>query len=139
LKFGVNVVYIYYPLGAIIYAKDMNRLAAFYAAMGFHQREVDPTCIVLQGLDAELSIIQAPGVIANSIDLGSPPQQRTMTPIKLVFIVDAIEETAVLINTHGGRVDRGKARWRFGEYFLQDAVDPEGNILQIREQVVAEK
>lgn len=120
--------------GAVVYAKDMVTLASFYEALGFEQTSQDEGYTALQHGDSELSIIQAPQEIADQITVAEPAEMRTQTPIKLVFLVASIEQTAVQINTHGGRVDRGQARWDFGDFYVQDAVDPEGNILQLRER-----
>ncbi len=120
--------------GAVIYARDMKLLVQFYEALGFEVlvREDDHTSLGSGG--AELMIVQAPPEIVESIDMTTPAEMRTHTPIKLVFVVASIEAVAKKINTHGGRVDRGQARWDFGDYYVQDAVDPEGNIVQLRER-----
>ncbi len=81
----------------------------------------------------ELTIVQAPPNIADEIALADPPVSRVYTPLKLVFLVPSIESAAKVLNDHGGRIDRGQARWEMGDFYVQDAVDPEGNIFQLRE------
>lgn len=120
--------------GAVVYAKSMSRLVRFYEALGFAVSEAEPDYTLLLANGTELNLIQAPKAIAESISVATPAEMRTHTPIKLVFLVDSIETTAAQINAHGGRVDRGQARWDFGHYYVQDAVDPEGNIIQLRER-----
>ena len=82
----------------------------------------------------ELTVVQAPENIAAEIEMANPAVARVNTPLKLVFVVESIEASAARINELGGRVDRGQARWEMGNYYVQDAVDPEGNILQMRER-----
>jgi predicted enzyme related to lactoylglutathione lyase len=120
-------------MGAVIYAKDMNALVPFYLALGFQVVQADDSFTQLSTANSELTLIQAPQEIAANITLSAPAAARSETPVKLVFLVASIERTADEINRTGGRVDRGQHRWDFGEYFVQDAVDPEGNIIQLRE------
>ncbi|MFN3236901.1 MAG: VOC family protein [Pseudomonadales bacterium] len=120
-------------MGAVLYAKDMQVLVSFYTALGFQVVQSDETYTLLSGAQTELTVIQAPREIADNITLSTPAAARSETPIKLVFLVASIERAAEQINQTGGRVDRGQHRWDFGQYFVQDAVDPEGNIIQLRE------
>ena len=121
-------------MGAVLYAKNMEVLVSFYQWLGFELRDQSQDFALLERAGTELSVIQAPDAIADAIDLGDPPESRTQTPIKLVFLVDSIETVSSRLSEHGGRMDRGHARWEFGGYFVQDAVDPEGNIFQLRQK-----
>jgi predicted enzyme related to lactoylglutathione lyase len=121
-------------MGAVLYAKNMQLLANFYQWLGFELTDQSADFTILENAQTELSIIQAPQAIAVSIELGDPAESRAQTPIKLVFLVDSIEAISSRLSKHGGRMDRGHARWEFGPYFVQDAVDPEGNIFQLRER-----
>ena len=121
-------------MGAVLYAKDMAVLVGFYEWLGFELVDQANDFAILKKASTELSIIQAPPVIADSIDLGEPAEFRTQTPIKLVFLVESIEAVSSRLSEHGGRMDRGHARWEFGGYYVQDAVDPEGNIFQLRQK-----
>ena len=122
-------------LGSVMYAKEMNLLVDFYQLLGFSVDTAEPGFTILTRLGTELSIIQAPEVIAAEIEIENPPVSRTETPIKLVFVVDSIEAVAEQLNKRGGRMDRGQARWQLGDFYVQDAVDPEGNIFQLRERM----
>ena len=123
------------PLAAVIYAKDLDRLVAFYAAFGL---SVDETrrgdYAVLTGPQGELSIIQIPAHIASEIEISSPPKVRSATPIKLVFVVSSIDETLKAARLLGGTED-GSKRWQFRGHSIQDAIDPEGNRYQVRESL----
>lgn len=120
-------------IGAVVYAKDRANLQSFYEHLGFSTQEGDDSYSLLKNNESELTLIQAPDEILKQIELGDPVVSRAHIPTKLVFLVDSIEASAALINQQGGRIDRGQARWQFGQYFVQDAVDPEGNIIQLRE------
>jgi catechol 2,3-dioxygenase-like lactoylglutathione lyase family enzyme len=119
---------------AVVYAKDLDRMVAFYAALGL---TVDESArgdyAVLIGSKLELSIVQIPQHIASQIELSDPPRARESTPIKLVFVVSSIDETLEATRPHGGRMKDGSKRWQFRGHAVQDAVDPEGNVYQLRE------
>ncbi|HEY7673048.1 MAG TPA: VOC family protein [Gammaproteobacteria bacterium] len=121
---------------AVIYAKDLERLVAFYAALGLR---VDETkrgdFAVLLGPDLELSIIQIPKQVASQIEISTPPQARTRTPIKLAFFVPSIDQALEATRALGGRVKDDAKRWEFRGHALQDAIDPEGNVFQLRERL----
>lgn len=123
--------------GAVIYAKSLDVMTRFYQGIGYQladqsAEESADFCLLTTG-ESELYVIQIPDAIAGNIEISKPAELRSSTPIKLMFRVDSIVATAELINALGGRIDRGQARWEMGDYFVQDAVDPEGNILQLRE------
>jgi hypothetical protein len=117
-----------------LYAKSLARLAEFYAALGLTVDESVPgDYVVLTGAQMELSIVQIPEHIASQIQLSSPPQARESTPLKLVFVVSSIDETLAATRVLGGREKSGSKRWQFRGHAIQDAVDPEGNVYQLRE------
>ena len=119
---------------AVVYAKNLDRLVDFYGALGFKMDEGKPgDYAVLTAPQMELSIVQIPEHIASQIDLSNPPQVRERTPIKLVFVVSSINEALAATRVLGGRVKDGSKRWQFRGYVIQDAVDPEGNVYQLRE------
>jgi predicted enzyme related to lactoylglutathione lyase len=119
---------------AVVYAKSLGRMVDFYAALGLTLDESNPgDYAVLTGLQMELSIVQIPEHIASQIELSSPPQVRERTPIKLVFVVSSIDEALAATRVLGGRVKEGSKRWQFRGHAIQDAVDPEGNVYQLRE------
>jgi hypothetical protein len=90
---------------------------------------------VLLGPDLELSIIQIPKQVASQIEISTPPQARTRTPIKLAFFVPSIDQALEATRALGGRVKDDAKRWEFRGHALQDAVDPEGNVYQLRERL----
>jgi predicted enzyme related to lactoylglutathione lyase len=117
-----------------MYARDLDRLVEFYTAHGLTVAEAQPgDYAVLTGPHCELSIIQIPRHIAAQIEIQSPPQACENAPIKLVFIVSSIDEALRATRTLGGRIKDGSKRWHFRGHTVQDAIDPEGNVYQLRE------
>jgi len=120
---------------AVVYAKDLDRMVAFYTALGLSLDESarGDYAVLIGGAELELSIVQIPERIASQIKLSDPAQARESTPIKLVFLVPSIDETLAAASLLGGRVKEGSKRWQFRGHAVQDAVDPEGNVYQLRE------
>ena len=57
-------------LAAVMYAKDLDRLVAFYTALGLSVDEAQPgDYAVLTGPQVELSIVQIPEHIASQIEI----------------------------------------------------------------------
>jgi hypothetical protein len=123
-------------LAAVLYAKNLERLAEFYTTSGLVIDESERgDFAVLIGPGVELSIVQVPGPIASQIEISDPPQARSRTPIKLVFFVPSIDVTLAAAGRLGGRIGDGSKRWEFRGHAVQDAVDPEGNQYQLRERL----
>jgi catechol 2,3-dioxygenase-like lactoylglutathione lyase family enzyme len=119
---------------AVVYAKHLDRMVDFYAALGLTVDEaLRGDYAVLTGAELELSIIQIPEHLASQIESANPPQARERTPIKLAFVVSSIDETLAATRLLGGRMKDGSKRWQFRGHAIQDAVDPEGNVYQLRE------
>jgi catechol 2,3-dioxygenase-like lactoylglutathione lyase family enzyme len=119
---------------AVVYAKDLDRMVAFYAALGLSVDQAERgDYAILTGADIELSIVQVPERVASQIEISDPPQVREATAIKLVFFVRSIDGTLAATGPLGGRIKDGSSRWQFRGHSVQDAVDPEGNVCQLRE------
>jgi predicted enzyme related to lactoylglutathione lyase len=121
-------------LAAVMYAKNLDSLVAFYATFGLSVDETERgEYAVLTGPQVELSIIQIPAHLASAIEISSPPKVRSRTPIKLVFVVSSIDEALKAARLLGGRTEESSKRWKFRGHAIQDAIDPEGNQYQLRE------
>ena len=118
--------------GAVIYAKDLSRLAAFYRdlmqATALHEQ---PDHVVLQSADLQLIIHAIPPHIASSITIESPPEPREEQAIKLFFTAPSLDWARATARAGGGAVT-GEP-WTGPGFQACNAIDPEGNILQIRE------
>jgi predicted enzyme related to lactoylglutathione lyase len=120
--------------GAIVFAKDLQRLARFY-------REVanlpvtdgdDRFCVLGEG-PGRLVIQQIPPDFADQIEITSPPQKREETPIKLALAVDDIAAARARAADCGGTLLPPDREWTFGEARVCDGIDPEGNVFQVQQ------
>jgi hypothetical protein len=119
---------------AVMYAKDLDRMVQFYIALGLTVDEAERgDYAVLTGPEIELSIVQVPHQVASQIEISNPPQARERTPIKLAFFVPSIDEALETTRSFGGRAKDGSKRWTFRGHTIQDAIDPEGNVYQLRQ------
>ncbi|MBX3630106.1 MAG: hypothetical protein KF908_09370 [Nitrosomonas sp.] len=123
-----------YPFSAVIYAKDAQCLASFYEDMlSLSRVEEGPGFIFLASEGLELSVVQAPAAIAESIRLTDPPEVREVTPIKLSFQVADIKRTRITVQRLGGGLKEPEATWSWRGALHLDGFDPEGNVFQLRQ------
>lgn len=122
--------------GAVVYAKDLDKLCAFYAAVTeLAVLSVQPDHVVLGGGGFELVVVAIPAHIARSIDIANPPLRREETPIKLIFVVRSIAVARSLAPIHGGELDPPESEWALPGGRVCDGHDPEGNVIQVRERI----
>jgi predicted enzyme related to lactoylglutathione lyase len=62
-----------------------------------------------------------------------PARRREDVPVKLAFAVPSIEDVRHVAASLGGEVDREDDEWDFRGCRHCDGVDPEGNVIQLRE------
>lgn len=118
--------------GLFIYAKDLERLAAFYEAIAgmarLHQSE---ELAVLESPDIQLLIHRIPPAIAAGITIQSPPVRREESALKFFFAVPSLAEAGRVAAGLGGEVF--DERWQGPGFVVCNGCDPEGNIFQLRE------
>lgn len=125
-------------LTAAVYAKDAGRLAAFYAeALGLARVEEGASFVLLAAAGIELAVVQAPHAIAEAIVLTEPPVVREDTPVKLSFRVDDVEAVRPVVACLGGGLGAPDAAWSWRGQLHLDGWDPEGNVFQLRQPLVA--
>lgn len=120
--------------GAVVFAKDMSRVAKFYAEllpMAMVRAERDH--IVLESANLQLVVHAIPKPIARSIAIASPPQRRADSPIKLFFPVASLAEARAKAAALGGELNPREAEWEARGFRACDGHDPEGNVVQLRE------
>ncbi|MEM7252612.1 MAG: VOC family protein [Pseudomonadota bacterium] len=124
-------------IAVVLYVRDLTEMAAFYASLGLVTDELEPEGHALMTAKAvgrapagELCLVQVPGDIARQIEIASPPKARESVPAKLVVGTDSLDETFARLEAAGGR--RVGQRWSFRGWHVEDAVDPEGNVIQLR-------
>ena len=122
------------PAGAVVFAKDLQRVAKFYEELlGLAAAHAESDHAVLASTRYELVIHAIPKRIADSIEISVPPERRGETPIKLYFFVDSIAAARARAPALGSELNPPEAEWESRGFRACDAFDPEGNVLQLRE------
>lgn len=119
---------------AVIYAKDPQRIAAFYehvATMRVLRTAADH--IVLESDWFQLVVLRIPERIAKDIAIATPPARRSGTPIKLVFFVSSLVTARRAAADFGGELFGVEREWTFDGTTVCDGCDPEGNVYQLRQ------
>ncbi len=118
--------------GLFIYAKDLSRLAKFYESfLGMTRAHATPDLVVLRSPDIQLTLHAIPPTIAASVTISDPPAKRDNTALKFFFTVPSLAQAQDLAPSLGGEVLQ--EQWRGPGFTVCNAVDPEGNIFQVRE------
>jgi predicted enzyme related to lactoylglutathione lyase len=120
-------------IGAVLYAKDPERLAAFYAAVaGLQVTGRQESFLVLGSPSSQLVIVRIPKRFADTVEIEAPPTRRERAAIKLVFVVEDIEEARAKAAELGGELNSSSREWEFEGAKVCDGHDPEGNVFQLR-------
>ena len=124
--------------GVLIYAKDFYRLANFYEQVLRMQRlHTDEHIIVLESAALQLVVHAIPAEIATQVHVGAPPQRRADVALKFFVTVPAMAEAAVVAEELGGQVF--DERWKGPGFAVCNAMDCEGNVFQLRENLSADQ
>lgn len=118
---------------AVLYAKDLGALAAFYQrVLGSDALHQEATHVVLPIGGGRLWLHAIPAVHAASIEIARPPVLREDAAIKLSFAVASLSVARRLAEAHGGGVAPPERAWESEGMWHLDAWDPEGNVIQLR-------
>ncbi|MBL9205010.1 MAG: hypothetical protein JNN01_07985 [Opitutaceae bacterium] len=122
--------------GAVLYAKDLDRLAAFYEGL-LEVRVTDsaPTHRVLESAATRLILHAIPAEFAASIEIATPPALREDATTKLMLQVRSLAATRSSAAALGGGVFSPQREWVYGGFRVCDGFDPEGNVVQFCEVV----
>ena len=119
--------------GLVLYAKDKNRVSAFYRqTLGLDVVETAPSYDLLVGPGIEIVVHAIPPSYAASIDISEPPRLREETPFKPVFVVRDLERVRIAAAATGGGLNSVESAWRYHDTLVIDGHDPEGNVVQFR-------
>lgn len=122
-------------LRAAIYAKDLNRLADFYAALldltVIDREPGEFACLAPADAVFELNVVAVPAAIAAQIVISDPPERREATPIKLSFVVSDLAATRKRARDLGGILDDAPTEWTWRGTSRCNGVDPEGNVFEV--------
>ena len=120
-------------MGLLIYAKRSEALAQFYATVaGLQITHREPSLLRLEGSGIELLVHGLPDAIAREISISSPPQRREDCALKLILSVPSLEAARLRVEALGGAWFADES-WRDAESTVCNAMDPEGNVFQLRE------
>lgn len=120
--------------GAVVFAKDLARVAAFYqhvVPMAVQHAGADH--VVLGAGGFELTIHAIPEPIARDVTIAEPPALRDETPIKLILPVASLAEARRRAPGWGGGLGPVGREWAAQGWRACDGHDPEGNVVQFRE------
>jgi predicted enzyme related to lactoylglutathione lyase len=118
--------------GLFVYAVDSDRIASFYEeVLGLARLRQDPELIVLESPDLQLLVHATPAPIAARIAITSPPKKREDTALKFFFTVPSLAAARATAARLGGEVF--SENWRGPGFVVCNAMDPEGNVFQVRE------
>jgi predicted enzyme related to lactoylglutathione lyase len=118
----------------VIYVIDLPKMGAFYEqCFGLVTVESDDSYRLLESEAWTLTLVKAPSRIAAKVEITSPPRRRTDAPIKLTFAVANIAATRVRAAELGGQIDAADTQWVFLGSLRCDGIDPEGNVILLRQ------
>jgi catechol 2,3-dioxygenase-like lactoylglutathione lyase family enzyme len=120
--------------GVVLFANDVDRLTVFYEAVtAFRRVHVEDGLVVLADGGAQLIIHAMPAAIVAQYPIASPPFVREDTAIKPFFRVSSLAEARAVAARHGGALRSPEEEWRARGFRASEAYDPEGNVIQFRE------
>jgi hypothetical protein len=90
--------------------------------------------VVLESTGTQLVVHGIPPEVAATIKITDPPACRAAAAIKPVFFVRSMERVRAAAASLGGRLEAAEQEWSFRGTTVCDGVDPEGNVIQFREQ-----
>jgi catechol 2,3-dioxygenase-like lactoylglutathione lyase family enzyme len=119
--------------GAVLSAKDVSGVAAFYAAVtGLEIAHAEDDHVVLEADAYQLVVRSIPEPLAASIEVSTPPRRRAEVPVEMVFVVSSLAAVRELAPAAGGGLNPREREWELQGQRVCDGHDPEGNIVQFR-------
>lgn len=117
--------------GAVIFTGDHKRLAKFYEGVtGLSVRFADEGITVLGSETFELVIHSLP----NEPGVSDPPHVRQDSYIKPFFPVASLSEAREKAAALGGKLRPKSEEWEARSFRACEANDPDGNVIQFREE-----
>lgn len=121
------------PLLLVVYAQDIQRVAAFYArTLSGRVAETGDGYVLVVDDRCEVAVVQMPRSLIAANPLSDPPHVREHTPLKPSFFVDDLPRVRAAAADTGGAVRAAAAEWEWRAQVHVDGYDPEGNPVQFR-------
>jgi predicted enzyme related to lactoylglutathione lyase len=107
-------------------------MAGFYESLlGMSRVHATPGLVVLRSPDIQLTLHAISPSDSASITITDPPARRDNAAFKFFFTVPSLAEAEALAPSLGGEVL--PEQWQGPGFTVCNAVDPEGNLFQVRE------
>ena len=117
---------------AVLYVRDLEAMAAFYRqCIGLGPVDTGDGYCGLRADGLTLWLVRGQRLPGDGAELDVPARRRSEVPVKLAFDVGSVEEAGGVIATCGGSIT--PTIWEFAGYRRRDAIDPEGNVIQLIE------
>lgn len=118
--------------GLFIYAHDLPRLADFYQTLlSMNRVHASAERVILSSPDLQIVVHALPASLTASLTLAVPAVRREEAAYKFFVTVASLSDAAQCAAALGGEVLA--ERWQGPGFTVCNAVDPEGNIFQLRE------
>jgi extradiol dioxygenase family protein len=115
--------------GAVVYAKDLQRVSAFYGAVtGAAVIDVAEDHVALDVDGFVLTVVAIPAFIADTFEIASPPERREDAAVKVVLPVADVAAVRATAAALGGVLDPADREWTIAGVVRCDGHDPEGNV-----------
>lgn len=119
--------------GAVIFASNVDRIAAFYAAvLGLDEAGRDGDHILLDSPGYQLVVHRIVTGAPAAADAAAPPVRRATAAFKPVFFVPSVSSLRPIVERHEGVMEPPEREWSFHGATVCDALDPDGNVIQFR-------
>lgn len=119
--------------GLFVYAKDLARVAGFYETLlGLVPVHATGELVILNSDDLQIIVHAMPGHVAGKVDISCPPALRDGAAYKFFYTVPSLADAEAAAPALGGRML--PEQWRGPGFVVRNAVDPEGNLFQLRER-----
>jgi len=115
--------------------RNLDLLTSFYSGLfGLEVVEAQENDFAhLEAGGVAVSIVKIPVELSTSAHLEETPPRRSETPVKLSLPVASIANARMLALDLGGLVCAQDTEWSWRGGRRCDAIDPEGNVVQIVE------
>jgi catechol 2,3-dioxygenase-like lactoylglutathione lyase family enzyme len=113
---------------AMLFAKDMERMTAFYRdglGLAVVPERSEEGWVVFDADGTLFALHAIPAVIASGIQIPDPPDERSQTPLKLVFETADFEGVCSRLQARGAKLREPRSSGS------RDVIDPEGNVLSL--------
>ena len=120
--------------GAVLFVTRMDQVATFYSkVLDLDETGRGDDHIRLESAGFELLVHRIPGRSSAATEVAAPPVRRAQAAFKPVFVVASLASVRNLTDSHGGVMEPLEQEWAFDGVAVCDAMDPEGNVIQFRE------